>query len=76
MVVGEGLGVHGGKWGSAPYWKNPKLPMAQARKSRGPGGGLGDDISVADVGFFSTWVSTNSVSGSKKRMPDHAGMRL
>mmetsp|Transcript_33704 Transcript_33704/g.72752 ORF Transcript_33704/g.72752 Transcript_33704/m.72752 type:complete len:224 (-) Transcript_33704:99-770(-) len=29
MVVGEGLGVHGGKWGSAPYWKNPKLPMAQ-----------------------------------------------
>ena len=31
MVVGEGLGVHGGKWGSAPYWKNPKLPMAQVR---------------------------------------------
>ena len=31
MVVGEGLGVHGGKWGPAPYWKNPKLPMAQVR---------------------------------------------
>ena len=31
MVVGQGLGVHGGKWGSAPYWKHPKLPMAQVR---------------------------------------------
>lgn len=29
MVVGDGRGVHGGRWGAAPYWKNPKLPMAQ-----------------------------------------------
>ncbi|CAK9085541.1 unnamed protein product [Durusdinium trenchii] len=29
MPVGEGLGVHGGKWGSAPYLKHPLLPLAQ-----------------------------------------------
>lgn len=31
MPVGEGLGVHGGKWGSAPYLKHPLLPLAQVR---------------------------------------------
>ena len=30
MAVGEGLGVHGGRWGSAPYLKHPWLPCAQA----------------------------------------------
>ena len=54
MVVGDGLGVHGGKWGSAPYWKNPKLPTAQVRRVQGKERLGGDKLQGVEggVGFF------------------------